>query len=103
MIIPSVEQIPGVQSANETCTGIGSNGPGEGRGTAWEEEMVASRKAHQPRANWETGSVLRWRLRWRDGGAYESAGEVDEELALAGTKGELREADEADAPGVVGS
>lgn len=53
MIIPIVEQSPGVQSAKETCTGMGSNGPGEGRGRACEEEMEASRKVHQPSANWE--------------------------------------------------
>lgn len=51
MIIPKVEQRPGVQSLKVTCTGMGSYGPGSGRGVACEEEMVASRKNHQPTAN----------------------------------------------------
>jgi hypothetical protein len=52
MIMPIVDEIPGVQSASETCTGMGSKGElGSKMGIAWEEEMVASRKNHHPTAN----------------------------------------------------
>lgn len=51
MIIPNVEHKPGTQSLKVIRTGTGSYGPGSGKGTAWDEAIVASRKNHHPRAN----------------------------------------------------
>lgn len=110
MIMPSVEQMAGVQSANVTCTGTGSNGLlGSSMGFACEERMVASRKNHQPMANCMSCASHGGRSRQRPAAAdymkssevtHEGAREIDEDLTLARAQRDLGQVDEAHSPGV---
>lgn len=121
MIMPSVAHRPGAQSAKVTWTGTGSNGESSGfeMGLACAERTLASRKAHQPKANcvwereeeeaggrrWGEEGQLRFKPRGEEAGStHQCSCKVDEELSLARAQRRqlepARARDEEDAAGV---